>query len=276
VTALAVCAFITGGAAGTAIASEIKASKISTSYNINFSGFNIGKLRLKARLNGNRYNIAANANISVLGGVLYEWKGRTSTNGRVVQHGARPYYYTFGYRTANKGEDIGVKFTNNNVREVDVRPRQRPSRKRVPITRQHMRNVVDPLSAAIILSNIGSDKKGRSVCQQRLPIFDGKARYDLVLSYKRTKRVRTHMGYRGPAYVCKVKFVPIAGHKPANKESRYAARTEGMEIWLIPIKRAEIYIPYYVRIPTPMGAASLTTSHYKVEVEGRRRSAFSQ
>ncbi|MEJ2117181.1 MAG: DUF3108 domain-containing protein, partial [Alphaproteobacteria bacterium] len=115
-----------------------------------------------------------------------------------------------------------------------------------------------------------------SVCNQRLPIFDGKARYDLRLSYKRTKRIRTRTGYKGPAYICKVKFVPIAGHRPSNKESRYAARTEGMEIWLIPVKRAELYIPYYVRIPTPMGAASLTASHYEVEVEGRRRSAFTQ
>jgi hypothetical protein len=274
-TAFAACGLIAGVTAGTAGASDIKASKVTTTYNINFSGFNIGTFRLKARLDGDEYKLAANASISVLGGILFEWKGKTTSSGH-IKRGPRPYGYTFGYRTADKGEDIDVRFSNNNVREVAVTPPQRPSRKRVPVTRRHMRNVIDPLSAALILGNVGSYKTGHSVCRQRMPIFDGKARYDLVLSYKRMKRIRTHIGYRGPAYVCKVKFIPIAGHKPSNKDSKYAARSEGMEIWLIPIKQAKLYIPYYVHIPTPMGPASLTASHYDVTVNGRRRSAFRQ
>lgn len=274
-TAFAACWVIAGVTAGTAGASDIKASKVTTTYNINFSGFNIGTFRLNAQLDGDEYRLAANASISVLGGILFEWKGKTTSSGH-IRSGPRPYGYSFGYRTADKGEDIDVRFSNNTVREIAVTPPQRPSRKRVPVTRKHMRNVIDPLSAALVLSNVGSYKTGHSVCNQRMPIFDGKARYDLVLSYKRMKRIRTRIGYRGPAYVCKVKFIPIAGHRPSNKDSKYAARTESMEIWLIPIKKAKLYIPYYVYIPTPMGAASLTASHYDVTVNGRRQSAFRQ
>jgi hypothetical protein len=274
-TAFAICGFIAGVTAETASASDIKASRVTTTYDINFSGFNIGEFRLNANLDGSEYNLAATASISVLGGVLFEWKGKTTSSGH-INRGPRPYGYTFGYRTADKGEDIDVKFSNNTVREIAVNPPQRSSGMRVPVTRQHMRNVIDPLSAALILSNVGSYKTGHSVCDQRMPIFDGKARYDLVLSYKRMKRVRTNLGYRGPAYVCKVKFIPIAGHRPSSTDSKYAARTEGMEIWLIPIKQAELYIPYYVHIPTPMGPASLTASNYDVTVDGRRRSAFRQ
>ena len=48
--------------------------------------------------------------------------------------------------------------------------------------------------------------------QQRLPIFDGKLRYDLVLSPKGTHAISGVGKLRGTAYVCRA-FVPIAGHK---------------------------------------------------------------
>jgi hypothetical protein len=275
-TSLAIGAMVFAGfacAVGAMAAPAVKAARVTAVYSIGFNGMGIGEFTLTARVADQRYHLNADARISVLAGLIFEWHGTTSSSGRVISRGPLPAAYSFGYRTSDKGEQINVKFSDNVVREIAVNPPQKPSAARIPVTRQHMHNVIDPLSAVLLLSNVGEAKSGTDVCNRRLPIFDGKARYDLQLSYKRTKRVKTADGYRGPAQVCKVKYIPIAGHKPGDDESGYAARNESIEVWMIPISHSGLYVPYYIYIPTPVGAATLTAARFDVNMPGTGRRA---
>jgi hypothetical protein len=251
-----------------------QAKKVTAEYSINFNGLGIGTFKIWSDLDSQEYSVKARATISVLAGILFEWQGDTASSGQVMARLPRPYSYSFGYRTSDKRESIDVKFSNNSVEEIAVNPPQRQSASRIPVTRKHMRNVVDPLSAIVMLTNVGSNKTGSEVCSRRLPIFDGKQRYDLKLTYKATKRV-TSEGYSGPAYICKVKFLPIAGHRPGDDDSTFAAKTESMEVWMIPLAKAELYVPYYIYLPTPVGTATLTSSGFKVE-NGQVRRALVQ
>ncbi len=250
--------------------------KITADYSINFNGLGIGSFKLWSDLNKDEYNIKSRAKISILAGILFEWNGTTASAGRLIADQPRPYTYSFGYRTSDKGENVDVEFANNNVKQIAVNPPQKQSSSRIPVTRSHMRNVVDPMSAVIMLTNVGSGKNGNQVCTRRLPIFDGKARYDIKLSLKKTKKITTAYGYDGPAHICKVKFVPIAGHKAKDDENDYAAKSEDIEIWMVPLSDADLYVPYYIYIPTPMGAATLTASGFLVETPGGERGALLQ
>ncbi len=249
--------------------------KVTAEYSINFNGLGIGTFKLWSDLGSKEYSMKARATISVLAGILFEWQGDTSSSGQVMAHLPRPYAYRFGYETSDKRETVDIKFSNNIVEEIAVDPPARQSASRIPVTRKHMRNVVDPLSAILMLSNIGSNKTGEEVCSRRLPIFDGKSRYDLKLSYKSTKRV-DGAGYAGPAYICKVKFLPIAGHRPGDEDNNFAAKTEAMEVWMIPLAKAELYVPYYIYIPTAVGSATLTSSSFQVEAGAEARRALAQ
>jgi hypothetical protein len=253
-----------------------KPTKVKANYGINFNGINIGDIKLAATLANSEYTVNANAQISVLAGMLFDWNGTTASSGRVMSRGPLPYSYSFGYKTSEKSEKIDVKFSNNVVREIAVNPPQRPSAARIPVTRKHMQNVVDPLSAVVMLTNVGANKSGADVCAKRLPIFDGKARYDLQLSFKGTKSINASNGYKGPAYICKVKFIPIAGHKPGDEDSTYASKNEGMEVWMMPVAKAGLYIPYYIYLPTAVGTATLTSSGLDVDVGGDSRRALIQ
>jgi hypothetical protein len=137
-----------------------KSAKVAAKYGINFNGINIGEFKLNATLANSEYSVTAQANISLLAGMLFDWNGNTSSSGRMMSRGPIPYSYSFGYKTSDKSERIDVKFSNNVVREIAVNPPQRPSSARVPITRKHMQNVVDPLSAVVMLTNIGGNKNG--------------------------------------------------------------------------------------------------------------------
>ena len=261
--------------AGRPVSAVEQPKKVTAEYNINFNSMNIGTFKLWSDLDSKEYSVKARANISLLAGILFEWQGDTSSSGQVMARLPRPYSYSFGYSTSEKRESIDIKFSNNSVEEIAVNPPQRQSPSRIPVTRKHMRNVVDPLSAIVMLTNVGSNKTGSEVCSRRLPIFDGKARYDLKLTYKTTKRITTE-GYSGPAYVCKVKFLPIAGHRPGDEDSNFAAKTEAMEVWMMPLAKAEMYVPYYIYIPTPVGAATLTSAGFRVENGGQGRRALIQ
>jgi hypothetical protein len=251
---------------------QAKNARVRAEYQINFNGLNIGDFKLNAVLANTEYTMTAQANISLLAGMLFDWSGNTSSSGRMMSRGPIPVAYSFGYKTSDKSERIDIKFSNNVVREIAVNPPSRPGVARVPITRKHMQNVVDPLSAIVMLSNVGANKSGADVCSKRLPIFDGKARYDLQLSYKGSKAIQAVNGYKGPAYICKVKFIPIAGHKAqGDDEANYAAKNEGMEVWMMPVPQAQLYVPYYINVPTPVGTATLTSSEMKVDAGSDRR-----
>lgn len=240
--------------------------KVTAEYDISFNGFSIGQFRVDSSITPEQYSVKANARISVLAGILFEWQGNTSSSGGMSAGAPRPETYTFGYVTSEKRETIDVEFSNNNVKQVAVSPPSREPAGRIPVTRNHMRNVVDPMSAIVLLTNVGSgSKSGTEVCTRRLPIFDGKARYDLQLTYKSSKTVTTAHGYKGPAYICKVKFRPIAGHRRGDAEANFAASNEGIEVWMIPLSDADIYVPYYVNIPTAVGTATLTSSNFRVD-----------
>jgi hypothetical protein len=256
---------------------EGKPIKVKASYGINFNGINIGDFKLTALMSSSEYSVNANAEISLLAGMLFDWQGTTSSSGRVIRRGPLPYNYSFGYKTSDKSERIDVKFSNNVVSEIAVNPPSRPTGARIPITRKHMQNVVDPMSAVVLLTNTGgAGKSGVEVCTRRLPIFDGKARYDLQLSYKGVKNITAANGYKGPAYICKVKFYPIAGHRPGDEDSNYAAKSESIEVWMMPVSQAGIYVPYYIYVPTPVGTATLTSSGFDVDVPGDTRRALIQ
>lgn len=248
--------------------------KITANYSINFNGLSIGSFNLWSDLSGEEYSMKARARISVLAGILFEWEGNTVSAGRVMADRPLPYTYSFGYRTSNKRETVDVQFSNNNVAQIAVNPPQRQSSKRVPVTRSHMRNVVDPLSAVVMLTNIASKKSAGEVCTRRLPIFDGKARYDLRLTHKKTRNVTTSFGYKGPAHICKVKFQPISGHKQDDDENDYASKNEGIEIWMIPLAEADLHVPYYIYLPTQVGNATLTASGFEVKKSDSARGAL--
>lgn len=248
-------------------------SRVRAVYSINFNGMSVGEFSIRANLADREYNLTADAKISVLAGLIFEWTGKTVSSGRVVNNNPSPNSYSFGYEVGDKHEKIDLRFSESGVREVAINPPARLPASRIPVTRAHLQNVVDPLSAVLMLT-ANRDKGPTDVCNHRLPIFDGKQRYDLVLSYKRTKRVSTDEGYKGPAYVCKVKFVPIAGHKVGDADNNYAARNESMEVWMVPVSQSGLFVPYYIYIPTHVGVATLTAVRFDVDKGGSGRRAL--
>ncbi len=237
-------------------------SRVVARYDISFNGLSIGTFKFNSEWSANEYKLRAGARISLLSGMLFSWKADTQSEGRLTTSGPRPRSYRFGYESGDKSGSVDLRFSGTAVAQADVNPP--PGRNRVPVTGAHMRGVVDPLSAVIMLSQLRRQDRGTRSCNETLRIFDGKMRYDLALRYKQTRHVSS-LGYSGPAYVCGVSFKAISGHKPDKRDTRFFEDSDGIEVWLIPARRAGLYVPYHIVLPLPVGSATMTSESFRLE-----------
>jgi hypothetical protein len=247
----------------------VQASSVNAVYHINWLGAHIGDFKVRSSVTNRKYSLQANADISVFFGAV-SWQGVTSSHGLMTANGPVPQGYSFRYSTNDRHEAIELRFQQKMVQDILINPPQHPGSRNVPITAADLQNVVDPLSAIILLSQARLSRHGGDACNKRLPIFDGKIRYDLVLSPKGTRSISPTGRLHGTAYVCRVNYVPIAGHKPSKQGSDYATGNTGIEVWLVPLPEAGLLVPYYIHVPTPAGTASMVTARFDVDTSGGR------
>ncbi len=253
---------------------QIPGAKIYAEYNIHFAGFNLGMLKFQSRTNGATYSMKGETEVSLLGGFLYKWRGKTSASGSYKGAKVTPKRFNFSFADHKKSGSIRMRFTGNQVSSLKIRPYKAPSASAIPVTRTHMTNVFDPFSALLAFTRTG--KSYKSVCQKTIPIFEGKMRFNIKLSFKRIARIdqRSSGGYSGRLIVCKAKYIPIAGHKPHKKEVKFMTRNDGVEVWLMPLPRSRMYVPYQIIVPTPYGTGKLISSFFQVKQYGRPKIAL--
>jgi hypothetical protein len=246
----------------------VRASNVDALYRISWLGAHIGDFRLKSTITNRQYSLQANADISIFFGT-YTWEGATTSSGAMTASGPVPQNYMFRYATGGRRETVELRFQQKMVQDISINPPAFPGSRRVPITAAHLQNVVDPLSALVLLSQARSSRE--DACNKRLPIFDGRIRFDLVLSPKGTRTVSAAGRLRGIAYVCSVRYVPVAGHKMGKlSENDYATGNTGIEVWLVPVPEAGLIVPYYIQVPTPAGTASMVTVKFDVQTPAGR------
>jgi hypothetical protein len=249
-------------------------SRIIAIYRVDLAGFNLGDFRLTTVFRGDDYEMRGEGRFTVLQGLIFEWHGTTASAGRVTSTGPEPAMYALSYTDGGKKtEQLRMTFGSRAVTQVSIFPNSRPNPRTIPVTKEQLEGVLDPMSGAFLSAHSENPNGDLKVCNQTLPVFDGKQRFDLVLRPKRAVSVQkaTPTGYAGPAVICGVKFIPIAGYQPDNPGIRLMSQTDEIEVWLIPVRGTYMYVPYRIVLPTPVGYGSaLVTS---IQVAGARRAS---
>ncbi|MDX2156791.1 MAG: DUF3108 domain-containing protein [Hyphomicrobiaceae bacterium] len=243
-----------------AVAAEGWPRQVDATYRITFNGFDIGKFGFRASIDGNSYAAEGDARLSALLGA-FKWQGASRSSGVVADLSAQPKGYTFDYAGVGKSGSIKMGFREGNVAQVSVVPQKPAEPGTIAVQASHLAGVLDPLSAVLALSRT----TGANPCGRRIPVFDGKQRFDLVLTYARQQRVAEvrPSGQPGVAYVCNVRYVPISGFRMSD-ETRHMAETSGIEVALRPVPSAGIFIPYQITVPTKAGTATMTSEQVNI------------
>jgi hypothetical protein len=142
------------------------------------------------------------------------------------------------------------------------------------VKREQLDGVIDPLSGAFLTARSHNPNGDLNVCNQMLPVFDGRQRFDLVLKPKKAVMVhnKTAGAYSGPAVICRVKFIPIAGFPRDDPGIRHMSQTNEIEAWLIPVKGTQMYVPYRIVLPTPVGYGTAVVT--SIQVAGSKRASI--
>ena len=160
---------------------------------------------------------------------------------------------------------------------MSIVPQQARQPRTIPVTKEQLEGVLDPMSGAFLFARIPTIRTATSkVCDQTLPVFDGRQRFDLMITPKRSgqrAKRNSSTGYAGPAVICRVKFIPIAGYQPDNPGIKLMSQTNEIEVWLVSVRGTEMYVPYRIVLPTPVGYGSALSTSIQVGECAKRASA---
>jgi hypothetical protein len=128
--------------------------------------------------------------------------------------------------------------------------------------------VLDPMTGAFLRVRPDLSNADLKVCDETIPAFDGKLRFDIVLVPKQQRRVESKEaeGYSGLAAVCGVKFIPISGFRRGDRGINYmSSHADEIEVWLVPLPSTVMYLPYRISVPTAFGSGSAEMLSIQVE-----------
>ena len=255
---------------GTLAAAETWPANVRALYEINFNGFNVGTFEFQSQAESQSYTLTANARLSVLLGA-FTWNGETRSFGMIVNQAPKPASFTFDFKSNLRAGSTKFGFADGAVTNVVHLPPTVATVPTIPVRAQHLKGVVDPLSAIMVLSRGAS----ADPCDRRIPIFDGKERFDLLFSRKGEIRVteQAPSGQPEVAHVCRVRYLPIAGHK-IDSDTKFMAANDAIEVALRPVPSANVFVPYQISIPTMAGAATIVSKRVEIVSPGKPQIAM--
>ena len=253
-------------------ADDLWPSQVQASYDVDFNGINVGTYDFSSTREGHAYHLQSTARLSLLLGALH-WTGDSEASGQLAGDAAKPKTFTYNYRSQAKSGAVRMAFDKDEITQVLLDPPSKFKPNSIPVQPAHLKNVLDPLTAALAISSpIVGDP-----CARRIPIYDGAQRFDLVLSHKGQIAItdRKPTGQPTLGHVCRVKYQPISGYRP-DDWTMYMARNNDMEIILRPLAGSAIFIPYQVNVPTMLGRATITARRVLVTTNSHEQIALQQ
>ena len=236
--------------------------RLDAQYEATLSGIAVGRGAWTIEIGDDTFTASAQGGTA---GLLKAFSGGTgsgASQGRVVNGALVPNAYTATTTTQKKSETIRLVLANGNVKDFSIDPLPPVDPDRIVVTDAHRKGVLDPMTGSMLRVPGNGEVLSPESCRTGAGIFDGRLRYDLKLDYKRMETVKAERGYHGPALVCAVYFIPVAGYIPDRPVIKYLATERRIEIAFVPIAGTRILVPFRMTIPTPFGLAMLEATSF--------------
>jgi hypothetical protein len=236
--------------------------RLDAQYEATLAGIPVGKGAWTIEIGDDAFAASAQGGTA---GLLKAFSGGTgsgASQGRVVNGALVPNAYTATTTTQKKSETIRLVLANGNVKDFSIDPLPPVDPDRIVVTDAHRKGVLDPMTGSMLRVPGNGEVLSPDSCRAGTGIFDGRMRYDLKLDYKRMETVRAERGYHGPALVCAIYFIPVAGYIPDRPVIKYLATERRMEIAFVPIAGTRVLVPFRMTIPTPFGPAMLEATSF--------------
>lgn len=200
------------GAGGEATDHTTPVSTLELSYDLYVGGISLGKVAMSARFQGTDYKAISTLETRGIVNAFWKSKIEAASNGLVDRGEVRPALYdSYSQNSDSQRRQVTLTFGREGLPEMQSSPPYPKSR--YPVSEDLQKNTLDPLSAAVFLTN-SMNARDSKPCDTVAPVFDGRRRYDVKLSFLKNDDVRMDNGlYRGPVSVCRVRYDQIAGYQ---------------------------------------------------------------
>ncbi len=235
-----------------------------TSFSVRFGALPVGQATFDVRYNAQRYEVGTSGKTVGIAELVASGKGVADSQGVIDGTHIQALRHDVVYEEKNRKATLHMEFADGAVSKVDIvdpKKKNKTGPKWIQVTPEQLKAVLDPASSIIIPVDPARASDPHAVCDRTLPVYDGDTRFDIALDYKATKTVSTD-GYVGYAYVCRLRYVPIAGHKRNQKNVEYMRKNSGMEIWLAPMEKTNLYTPIRVEVPTWVGTVVAVPTYF--------------
>ncbi len=244
-----------GVEANEAKAAEGKTGQIKIDYQLRLAGFTVGEAKLAQDTTTTSYKTRMSVKLAGLAAMFSSGAGQATATGRLGAASVAPSNYLLKVFKGDETETIRIAMAGGTAKLLEKTPEKPVDLEKIPVTEAHKRGATDPISAGIVMVKDGPQVSA-SACNHSPKIYDGHTRFDLIYSFDRIEKVDMP-GYQGDGVVCKVKFVPVAGHHPQRQEE-LAGRNSQSEVLLVPVTGTRMLVPARIVVPTKMGTASAT------------------
>ena len=236
-----------------AVPSPPGAEDIQVSYKIHLGGFHLVQVDLRSVVHDNEYLALSSVRTKGLVDVFASADITLVSTGDVIEGRVAPRTYNSDQKEKKKRQLVGLLFGEDGPLEVASDPPY--DLDRFPVSEDLKFQTVDPLSAALYVS-LGSGMDHGDPCTRTVPVFDGKRRYNLEMTYvdEIEEFSSGRGGYLGPAIQCQLQYKRIAGFKPP-KPGKKRTQVPPIDIWLAPLNDGSLYVPVRMQADSDFGAA---------------------
>ncbi|MDZ4381959.1 MAG: DUF3108 domain-containing protein [Parvibaculum sp.] len=238
-------------AAAKTIEPEATAEGVLADYTVYIGGLIVAEGSMKASLEGESYRLQNRLGSAGLPKKFWDARWTMTSEGRVDGDKLRPSSFAFTSTENDETKKRLLTYNDAGMPALSFDPPLSPEEREstLPFERK---GTLDPVSTFLVpVANDGNP------CNRKLPVFDGKRRYDLDLTFDRIDTITTrNNGYSGEAVRCKVRITPRAGMEKA-KLTKTMQQRDDTRIWLAPVDSGKFYFPVRVQMRTPIGGAVL-------------------
>ncbi|MEP3049532.1 MAG: DUF3108 domain-containing protein [Roseibium sp.] len=237
------------------LAGPANARGIVVKYDGSLMGMKIGEAHLSLDLKDESYSISGQGKMAALGSLLSNGQGTAHSKGVLASGKLMSALYNLNAQEGGKPNTVSLKLDHGDVTSREINPPQDRMSERIKVTNDHTRGVIDPLSAVVFAAPKGIH---RDSCNRTIQIYDGRDRFDVVMSYKSRYRIKGRKKrYSGEVLACSARYKPISGHRPNRRTIKELAANKTMEVHLSEIPGTPYLLLYRASLMTSAGKAVL-------------------
>ena len=209
-----------------------------------------GKAVINAEVAPDAYEIKTRVRAAGILDWFVNYSSTLHSTGKIdSREGVTPQLYTAQDDEGRKNRRTRIVRTDRDI-EVEVVPPHGNLGDPAPTLAQKM-EAMDPMSALLSLA-VNPNATPEDPCRNVVRIFDGKGRYNLHTSLAKHIDKLDAPGWKGPAFICNVRYEEVAGYKKKSPEE-IAAQQKDLK-W-VNIILADLG-PGEVRVPVKIEARS--------------------